>query len=491
MKKLIFILCLLLHLNIIINAATYYVAIASEGGNDGNPGTLAQPWLTWQKAFDTAVAGDTVFFRGGVYPQTGTGYGTICNSHSGTYSNPICFFAYPLDFAAGDTAILDCSNIIDPPTYTFGIDVSGVNYIHFYGLSVRNLFQETESSICSLWNMDNVNGITIERCAAHHSGSQCFETANFDTVYYINCDAHDACDSLDNWAPGQYGGGFQSNNSSDYAGSRAFTSVLKYIGCRAWNVSDNGFTWSLSPGLIEFRNCWSFNNGQLQGEGVGYKGGFIPTTDVYVQSPVRIFYNCIATYNGECGFGENNNGTRTYDMRMHNNTSYHNGYKFTQEHPDWGWGFAVFGWEPPPANNWYRNNISYDNEYFYYADEENLIPDNVDEGHPNNYHRHEHNTWDLSVTVTDADFVSLDWTELARPRKADGSLPDVDFLKLVEGSDLIDAGTDVGLDYNGDAPDVGAWEYGDEEPPVPSGQTFGRSGNGKFLINKNGVPLKL
>ena len=73
------------------------------------------------------------------------------------------------------------------------------------------------------------------------------------------------------------------------------------------------------------------------------------------------------------------------------------------------------------------------------------------------------------VTVTDADFVSLDWTEMTRARKSDGSLPDINFLKLAPGSDLIDAGINVGLPYYGNAPDIGYCENtaGSVTPPTP------------------------
>ena len=66
-------LVLFLAVNSIASAATYYVA---PTGNDTYPGSITQPWLTWQKAFSTAQAGDTVYFRGGVYniPRT-DGYG--------------------------------------------------------------------------------------------------------------------------------------------------------------------------------------------------------------------------------------------------------------------------------------------------------------------------------------------------------------------------------------------------------------------------------
>ena len=69
------------------------------------------------------------------------------------------------------------------------------------------------------------------------------------------------------------------------------------------------------------------------------------------------------------------------------------------------------------------------------------------------------NFFTLPVTVDASDFVSLDASQLTLPRKADGSLPDITFMHLVAGSDLIDVGMDVGLAYSGSAPDLGAFEY--------------------------------
>jgi hypothetical protein len=89
-----------------------------------------------------------------------------------------------------------------------------------------------------------------------------------------------------------------------------------------------------------------------------------------------------------------------------------------------------------------------------------------------------HNTWDWSrgypsfvvtdsVTVTDDDFIELDknaiYAQLTAPRKTDGSLPDITVLHLVPESDLVDAGIDVGLPYNGPAPDIGAFESKSEK----------------------------
>jgi hypothetical protein len=70
----------------------------------------------------------------------------------------------------------------------------------------------------------------------------------------------------------------------------------------------------------------------------------------------------------------------------------------------------------------------------------------------------DHNSWNLGTTITDADFQSLVESQLLNTRKADGSLPDITFLHLVGGSDMIDVGVNVGLSFNGSAPDLGCFE---------------------------------
>jgi uncharacterized protein (DUF2141 family) len=60
--------------------------------------------------------------------------------------------------------------------------------------------------------------------------------------------------------------------------------------------------------------------------------------------------------------------------------------------------------------------------------------------------------------LSNADFQSLDRSQLAWQRNQDGSLPEIEFMHLVSGSDLIDAGINIGLPFNGNAPDIGAFE---------------------------------
>ena len=113
----------------IVNAAgAYYVA---ADGNDNNPGTLAQPWRTIQKAADTALAGDTVYVRGGTYNEQ-----VFINSHSGSPDNWITFAAYP-----GETPIVDGTGINMNPGYGIDgglFDVKSVSYIKITGFRIQN-----------------------------------------------------------------------------------------------------------------------------------------------------------------------------------------------------------------------------------------------------------------------------------------------------------------------------------------------------------------
>jgi MYXO-CTERM domain-containing protein len=104
------------------------------------------------------------------------------------------------------------------------------------------------------------------------------------------------------------------------------------------------------------------------------------------------------------------------------------------------------------------------------------------------------NTWDLNITPKASDFLNITDPSVSGtgqaieasspafgPRKADGSLPDVDFLKLAAGSQMIDKGTNVGLPFVGAAPDLGAYEYGATGgTPATGGATAtgGRTGTG-------------
>lgn len=430
----------------------YYVApsTATPAGNNANAGTISAPWLTWSYAFAHAFAGDTVYFRGGIYTST-TDPGGESGFNSGTSGNRIYFINYP-----GEVPILDCSNRT-AASYNRAITIWGPDYLYFKGLHVRNVYQTQEDCNASGWALENVSGITWENCVTHHVAGEANVVSNYhDTIRYINCDAYNVCDSLRSavyptpGSPGQNGGAFHQSNTGDA------TAALYYYGCRAWLFSDNGFA-GQSIGYVEYDHCWAFNGqGDLSGDGCGFKYastyGSNNTLDLG-----RTLKNCISAMNASYGFSPNNSGDTPTAVRFINNTAYHNGYRGeifghglvinTHDTIDDG----VFGNAFILPYEKYYNNISYDNE---------LGEVYVSGGITNLYH-HEYNSWDTppAVTLTDGDFVSLDWEEMLRPRKSDGSLPDIDFMELWPRSDLINIGYDVDLPYFGTAPDLGYAEY--------------------------------
>jgi hypothetical protein len=103
----------------------YYV---SPNGNDGSSGTSEDaPFRTIQKAADTAVAGSTIFVRGGIYNES------VTVRSSGSISNGfISFQNYP-----GEKPVIDGTNLSVTDTGLFNI--ADKSYIRLQGFELRNL----------------------------------------------------------------------------------------------------------------------------------------------------------------------------------------------------------------------------------------------------------------------------------------------------------------------------------------------------------------
>lgn len=99
--------------------ATYYVA---KTGSDAAAGTLAAPWLTIQKAINTATTpGDYVWIRAGTYVEH------LAIGTAGTAGNYIHFMAYK-----GEKVIVDGGS-----TYALR-DTGGHPYIYLQGIEFRS-----------------------------------------------------------------------------------------------------------------------------------------------------------------------------------------------------------------------------------------------------------------------------------------------------------------------------------------------------------------
>ena len=118
LNTLLFALAMLCYNNIF--AQSHYV---SPSGNDGNPGTFAAPWKTFQKACNSATPGSTVYLRGGTYAPAWLNV-------SGTSGNFVTFTNYN-----NETAIIDGGNT---GTQTELLVISGKNYIRVQNLNFTN-----------------------------------------------------------------------------------------------------------------------------------------------------------------------------------------------------------------------------------------------------------------------------------------------------------------------------------------------------------------
>lgn len=412
-----------------ILTANFYV---STNGNDNNPGTFDKPFATWQKAFNMAQPGNLVYIRGGVYTpkptfrnnnKTSDHCGVWVKNKSGKSTDVIKIWAYP-----GEVPIMDLKSW----NYAYakrGIMIEEENnadYWHLKGLKIRNISQQaTAFSIgIFLYAADNIK---IEDCETSNIGgpgmygTNCYNNNPNDNTF-INCDSHDNYDNL-SATPGGNADGFQM-----YKGSNT-----KYINCRSWSNSDDGWDFYSHKGVVTLEACWAFNNGIASGDGCGFKLGsksIEKTPGVYS----RVLKNCIAFYNKNVGFYENQ---AHINMYLVNNTSFNNGTKGTAAA---GAGFQFY-YNSTGDTAMLINNASY-NDFKGSSFNSSVI--------------NKTNTWN-NLIVKSSDFITVDTAGVTSPR-FNGNLPQINFLKLTSNSNLIDKGTDVGINYLGIRPDLGAFE---------------------------------
>jgi hypothetical protein len=274
-------------------------------------------------------------------------------------------------------------------------------------------------------NISGSNNI-IENCAFYENkdtGLQLSGGASYNKI--INCDSYFNSD------PDQ-------GDTDGFAPKLDVGSGNYFYGCRSWQNSDDGWDGYMRVPVgadtctTILENCWCFKNGYLEngqassGNGNGYKMG--GSDDKNLRHNF-ILKNCIAFDNRVKGFDQNNNKG---SITLLNCTGYRNGTNY-------GMNSVLSSGDSMII----KNCISL-------ASSVSILQSAIQE----------RNSWIAPLSVTDADFVNLDPSAAYAQRNADGSLPQIDFLHLANGSGVIDAGVDVGLTYTGNAPDLGAFEYG-------------------------------
>ena len=465
--------------------AVYYVAV---DGSDSAAGSKEKPFASLNKANAVVQPGDTVWVRGGVYDLNDTVFfarykmtaGILLTASGESDDKRIHYLAYP-----GERPIFDGANLPvgeggehsdGTPAgamYTSPIVISA-KFLHLKGFEVRNtLMKHNSNSGVFLYASKH---IFLEEMDSHHNAGPGFfandGAADGGGHIFLNCDAHDNYDPTGWQGDGENADGFGAHYQKPGEGD-----TTKFIGCRAWWNSDDGFDFINQEFPVVLENCYAMGNGYSDygrgnpknGNGYGIKMG----QSTYGTGH-HIIKQCVAWKNKSSGFYANYTNAGSQWI---NNTSYMN------EDRAYSMASTLYAEDgktrlaevaPLTGDNAHvmKNNIAVPNKLSQIGTCWKKIS-SKDIDHYVDCPAGENNTWNLKLDLTEDDFVSLDDPSMTvtgedlstipgmlGPRKADGSLPDVDFLKLKADSRAIDKGEDVGFPFTGTAPDLGAFEYG-------------------------------
>lgn len=431
-----FVASLLLLAALPAEAKDFFVAVQ---GDDSGPGSEAQPFATLARAQMAAAAGDTVYVRGGTYAFTsGTDANAVLFNKSGSMGKPISYVAYK-----DELPVLDFSGITTADRIT-GFRVTG-SWLVFRGLELKGVPQNITTAHES-WGIYNTGSSNVyERLNLHHHmGPGLFIGQGKDNLV-LNCDSHHNYDPKSSSGDGTNADGFGAHMGKGGTGN-------VFRGCRAWWNSDDGFDLIHADEVVTIESSWAWRNGYqpdtttAKSDGNGFKGGGygLPATDVPDPVPAHVIRFCLGFLNRSAGFYANHHPVA---QRWENNTSFKNGTDFNLLGLDGNVGIL-------------RNNLAYMGTLTGNAT-------GVDDTG---------NSWNLPVMITDADFQSVSPDGVDGPRKPDGSLPDIPFMQLVKGSDLIDKGKALGQPFAGAAPDLGAFEFGAAAAGAPAAAGSGGGG---------------
>jgi len=357
------------------------------------------------EAVGTAIPGETIYVRGGEYIFDDK----IQINISGNTGSMISLLPHP----SNSTRPLLNFSSMEENSSNRGLDLSA-SYWYIYGMDV---FGAGDNGMF-ISGSNNV----IEFCTFsenHDTGLQIGNGGSNNTI--INCDSYFNADS-------------SLENADGFACKLDAGTDNAFIGCRAWQNLDDGWDGYMRGNddiTTTYENCWAIRNGLLKdgtvgvGDGNGFKTGGSDNKDLKHNA---LYTHCIAVGNTHDGFDHNSNRG---EVTIYNSSAFDNGDNYN------------FGNTNALAKLTIKNCNSLGDYGSANATEADVT----------------NNSWQDGITSSVDDFESIDYGQLLNPRKADGSLPDVTFFNLKADSDMIDKGVDVGLSFNGLAPDLGYFEY--------------------------------
>ncbi|MDP4276019.1 MAG: T9SS type A sorting domain-containing protein, partial [Bacteroidota bacterium] len=418
-----------------------HIYFISPNGSDSNDGSFESPWYNLQKAVDSAVAGDSIVCRGGIYYPTMMKDGTkttVRLTGSGTAGHRICIVNYP-----GEYPVLNFKS--QPKKQGIrGIQLNG-DYCYLRGLHI------TEAGDNAIKVEGNHN--LIERCTfsynddsglqlgfghdfsvsgfgSSNDGSHCAYNDIVDCDSYLNCDADNFGSDADGFACKMHNG-----------------LRNRFIRCRSWDNADDGFDLYETDYPVYLIECWAWGSGReanftwvsasgsFQGNGNGIKLGGNGTGGS--SKGKHEVYNCVAFNCNKTGsvkgFDQNSHGG---GVKLVNCLAFGCGYDFM--------------FEKNSYDCEYINNVCFGNIEICAGstNSHNAMLSTTDEA------------WNNPVRgFSYGDYVSLSEDDAKAPRGTDGSLP-TKFARLKSGSVLLDKGLNLFEPFTSEYPFLDQPIYG-------------------------------
>ncbi len=401
---------------------TKAIYVSPDGNDATGNGSIGNPYKTLYKAGLKLTNDYTLVLRGGTYPQDSIILRDVNLTNISIINAP------------GEHPIID-------GTTGYDVVVLYCNYSHISGLEIIKAGHNA-LAIMGHYNL-------VENCSFHHGGDAGMKLGSH---YQTNCPRGNTirnCDAYANYDKGKNGG-----NADGYAAKWNVGSGNRFVSCRAWENSDDGFDLWQADSTIIMDSCWCFRNGYdvfkvgAAGNGNGFKIGGAPVCVPHIMR------NCISFDNtgssGGKGFDQNSNFAGHIMLNC----------------LSWGNSYLDFNFYKPSTNGTLvaKNNIQYKGTTSPYI---KFVDGDISNNSWAALKFQTGNTW-KGFTVTDNDFQSVDTTLAKLPRKADGTLQVTSLYRLKPGSQLLDKGVDVGIGFYGSAPDLGPYESGLEPAAIKS-----------------------
>lgn len=474
-----------------------------DGDDSTADGSEEHPFYDLQKAVDLAQPGDRIWMKAGTYVYDKR---ININDRNGEPDSPIELFG------KDGRAVLDFSGM--PYHAHSNNPYQGVrltsSYWHFYMIDITNasdnglLIERNKPTGGSASDIaartQDAHDNLIEQCNFYRNGDTGLQMKNLAANNrVINCDSYLNCDEGEGDADG-------------FAPKLSVGDNNYFYGCRAWANSDDGWDvfYKKEGGFgdnmtIIIENCISYKNGFLDlqtiapsGNGNGFKCGSN-------QGAMNVYMNrCLAIHNKAKGFDQNHNAG---DIILNNCTG-----MTLKSISDKSYSYRIYESIADGHEVRLTNCIAInDNDATDKRDKTTGEPKPGEHGKYGEYGRFEVDETLEGMTITTCEFQKAAPTEfvnvtddeqLTAERDDDGELPEIAFAHLTEGSFLIDAGTKIepttyrgidinGIEYSGEAPDLGAYEYDGESfngIRVVNQQSIGDN-NMRLIQTRNGMVI--